>query len=149
VGESRLNVLLVERDGDRRLLMGEWLAAEQMDVLWCPGPSAPDYSCVGVRSGACPLASEADAVVLDIRVDSDLVAEGASGFDLVSYYRSEEKPLVVLVGGDRLGLLAEPGVEVLSGSVRADDLVRSIRRVARRSADGGLQKEGGISRPAG
>jgi CheY-like chemotaxis protein len=123
------SVLVVESDELQRGRLGTWLAAEGLVVLYCPGPTAPDYSCVGTRTGECPLVEAAAAVVLDVRLESDLIMEGASSFDLLSYYRSRELPLVLLADAeDGVGLLAEPGVEVLVGPVQREALIGSIRR---------------------
>jgi hypothetical protein len=44
-------VLLVERDSEERDLIGGWLENAGYDVLACPGPSAPDYTCIGGDGG--------------------------------------------------------------------------------------------------
>jgi CheY-like chemotaxis protein len=124
-----LVVLVVESDEQLRQELGERLESEGLVVLFCPGPSSPDYSCVGIREGACPLAQGADIVVVDAALDSDLVMTGASAFDLLSYYRSLEKPIVLLADAeDRLRLLSEPGVEVLMRPVPHEALGAAMRR---------------------
>jgi CheY-like chemotaxis protein len=131
-----LSVLVVESDEVKRQQLGAWLEAEGLGVLSCPGPAAPDYSCVGTRGGECALAGAADVVVLDMCLESDLVMKGASAFDLLAYYRSMERPIVVLADAeDRVGLLAEPGIEVLTGPVQPDDLVPAMRRALAAGGD--------------
>jgi hypothetical protein len=89
-------VLLVESDPDDRDRYGTWLEAEGMEVIACPGPSGPEYTCLGSRTGACPLASKADAVILDAALPGDVFAEGASASDLVTLYTSLGKPVIGL-----------------------------------------------------
>jgi hypothetical protein len=48
-------VLLVEQDPEERDLIGGWLENDGYDVLACPGPSAPDYACIGEEARHCPL----------------------------------------------------------------------------------------------
>src|SRR5712691_7819822 len=82
MGEERASVLLVERSRDVRDRIGGWLEEAGYDVLNCPGPTAPDYRCVAGRGGSCPFVHGADAVVLDLLLDSDAVLEGTSAVDL-------------------------------------------------------------------
>src|SRR6266498_4008485 len=64
-------ILLVEHDEQRRALIGGWLQDAGYDVLTCPGPSAPEYSCIGSRAGGCPLVDPASLVVLDLSFSPD------------------------------------------------------------------------------
>jgi hypothetical protein len=59
-------VLLVVADRDEREAFGSGLEAAGFEVLSCPGPTEPDYTCVGAREGVCPLVRDADAIVLDM-----------------------------------------------------------------------------------
>jgi hypothetical protein len=95
-GLPRHTVLLVEADGDRRRRFEEALHAARLDVLTCPGPTAPGYSCVGARTGACVLVDRADAIVLDLALDSEEVMEGTSAEELLTLYRSTGLPIVTL-----------------------------------------------------
>ncbi|HYT78426.1 MAG TPA: hypothetical protein VEQ37_04060 [Actinomycetota bacterium] len=69
-------VLVVQSDLDDRDLIGSWLEAEGYDVASCPGPTRPEYTCVGSRTQRCPLVEEAELVVLDLVLDSDIAMEG-------------------------------------------------------------------------
>ena len=51
---------MVEPDVELRDVMGNWLEETGYDVLACPGPSTPDYTCVAGRGKSCPLADAAD-----------------------------------------------------------------------------------------
>jgi hypothetical protein len=76
-------VLLVTPERLAQSVVGGWLEDEGYDVLTCAGPGEPDYVCVGSRRGACALASGADAVVLDMWLDSDTVQRGTPGWQLM------------------------------------------------------------------
>ena len=62
------SVLVVEHDDDERARIGRLLEREGFDVILCPGPGAPDYICAGGRGLPCPIAQDADVVVLDMRL---------------------------------------------------------------------------------
>ena len=44
----------VEADADERDRFGAWLEDEGFELLVCVGPTEPDYTCIGARTGACP-----------------------------------------------------------------------------------------------
>jgi hypothetical protein len=87
-------VLLVEPDPISRKNYGEWLEDAGYEVMACPGPTAPDYTCVGGREGECPLIEPADVVILNLDLDSDVHAVGTSSFDLLALYSDAGKPVV-------------------------------------------------------
>jgi CheY-like chemotaxis protein len=92
-------ILLVEADRDEAERYGAWLEDAGYEVTVCPGPRAPRYECIGGRKGWCPLVEPATAIVLDLRLDSDLVYEGTSGIDLMSLYFGAGRPIVA-IGSD-------------------------------------------------
>jgi CheY-like chemotaxis protein len=89
-------VLVVAADEEDRDRYGEWLEGDGFDVLTCPGPRRPGYTCVGARTGTCALARGADLVVLDTSLPGDDLHEGASATDLVTLYTSLGKPVVAV-----------------------------------------------------
>jgi CheY-like chemotaxis protein len=93
---EKMSVLLVEPDAIDRDLYGGWLEDAGFEVVTCPGPGAPDYECVGGRTGFCPLAAGVDLIVLDVRLHSDLVGYGTSASDLLTVYRATGKPVLAL-----------------------------------------------------
>lgn len=99
VGET--TVLLVEADPDESDLLGSWLEEAGYRVLTCPGPTEPDYTCVGDRTGACPLATEAGIVVLDMSTRSEGVGMGTASEDLLGLYLFAGRRVVAL--GSRAG----------------------------------------------
>jgi hypothetical protein len=119
-------VLLIRGADEGRDLMGSWLEAEGYDVMVCPGPGAPVYTCVGERTGRCPLAEAADVVVLDGRLESGEVPDGTSPYDLLALYRSLDRPVLVLEGDIEVAdLLADEGVRFLDDE-GPGGLIRSV-----------------------
>jgi hypothetical protein len=117
-----------------RMPSREWLAVELeeagFDVTTCPGPSGPDYDCMGGRGLPCPLVSDADVVVLDLRLEGDEMERGVPAWELATRYRAAGKPLVVLTGdGDPVSLVREPGVEILPRRPGSHALLDAVRRV--------------------
>ena len=124
---STPQVLLVEADAEDRQLYGAWLEGAGFEVMACPGPRAPDYTCIGDRDGACPLTTDVDMIVLDTRLDSEMAFEGTSASDLLSVYRATGKPILIAPDGS-LGA-HERGVVRLPWPVESTDLVLSARSV--------------------
>jgi DNA-binding response OmpR family regulator len=96
VSTDRHSVLVVEFDPALRDRIGRWLEYAGFDVLGCPGPSPPDYSCIGARDGRCALAVEANLVVLDLWLASDRVLTGTYAWSLLGYYLAWGRPVVAL-----------------------------------------------------
>src|SRR5437588_11673069 len=92
-------VLVVESDADARDRIGSWLEDDGYDVTGCPGPTRPDYTCVGSRTQRCPLAEEADVVVLDLALEGDVATEGTPASALLMYYTWASKKVVALEHG--------------------------------------------------
>ncbi len=132
-GAARGTVLLVEADPAERELFSSWLEDAGYTVLACPGPTEPDYTCLGSRTGACPLSDTADVVVLDMSLDSEAVMTGTPAEELLGFYLMAGRPLVVL--GSR------PGEEVTGQLIRLqrhpsnEDLNRAVRALGRPALD--------------
>lgn len=91
--------LVVAFDRAIRSSVGGWLESAGFDVLLCTGPTEPDYRCIAEVAGDCPLAAAADIVVLDAWLESDADDMGMGAPDLIRFYRSKERPLIVLDHG--------------------------------------------------
>ena len=65
-------------------------------MIGCPGPSAPDYTCVGGRRGYCPLVERADVVVLDPWLAGDEYGVGTTADALVRVYAGSGRAVVLL-----------------------------------------------------
>lgn len=125
-GERTL--LVVESDAEARRLMATWLMDAGYTVLTCPGPLGPDYECLGTRGKACPLANGADIVVLDLRLESDIVMEGAPGWQLLVYYMENGQRVVALSSGeDAVQPRSDKGVIVLQRPVIRPVLLEAVR----------------------
>jgi DNA-binding response OmpR family regulator len=129
-------VLIVDRDPATRDRVGGWLEDDGFDVVVCPGPTAPEFTCVGSRHGRCPLAQNADLVVLDLWLESDAAMRGTRAVSLIRHYGSWGKPLVVMTDRhdgvmDRVEDLSLPTVD---WPPDRRDLVETIRVMARGEA---------------
>jgi CheY-like chemotaxis protein len=126
---TSLRVLLVEGDDAAREEFGRILEGAGHEVLLCPGPTGPDYTCVGTRGGRCALADGADAVVLDTRLRGDDLFGGATGWQLALAYRDQGLPLVALAeAGGATSMLREKGVVILRRRPTGQTLLRALRR---------------------
>jgi hypothetical protein len=118
-------VLLVEADAEERDRMGSWLEEDGSQVIMCTGPTEPDYTCLGARAGACPLADGASVVVLDMSTRSEGVAMGTASEDLLGMY--------LLAGAKVVALGSHPGEGIRGSLVRLrrhpkrEDLVGAVR----------------------
>jgi hypothetical protein len=97
--DGRRTALVVAFDHAIRTSVGGWLEAAGFDVLLCTGPKRPDYHCIADVAGDCPLATSADLVVLDAWLESDADDAGMTAPELIRFYRSRERPLIVLDHG--------------------------------------------------
>jgi hypothetical protein len=136
IGMTPRRVLLVVADDEARGEIGRSLEAAGHEVLACPGPLGPDYTCVGVRRGACPLADGADAVVLDTRIPGDDVFGGTTGWQLGMLYRDMGLPVVAIVDASgATTLLRANGAQTLrhgsSSKAVRDALARAVWEQAR------------------
>jgi hypothetical protein len=126
-------VLIVDRDPDTRDRVGAWLEDVRLGVVGCPGPTGPEFTCVGSRDGRCPLAQAADVVVLNLWLESDAAMLGTRASRLTRHYRAWGKPVVVMT--DRHDDVAER-MEDLS-PVTVDwppdrrDLIETIRVISK------------------
>jgi hypothetical protein len=120
-------VLLVEADEAERDRLASWFEEAGFEVATCPGPTGPDYTCVGARGGACALAAEASVVVLDMSLESEAVVRGTAAEELLALY--------LFAGHKIVALGSHPGGEVPGQLVRLhrhperDELVRAVREL--------------------
>jgi len=123
-----MKVLVVESEAWARDLLVPRLKEAGFEVVTCPGPQGPDFDCAGASKEGCPLAEDADAIVLDLELASDLLVCGVAAWELLHYYRSVDKPVVVLTGfEDAIGPLPGDRIAVLRRPPDPDELVEAIR----------------------
>lgn len=126
------SVLLVEYDTDERARIGALLEDQGFDVIACPGPKGPDYVCLGGRGLPCPLAHNADLVVLDMRLASDVVMRGTPGWELLIYYLERSKRIVALSNDeDTVHPLSDDRVTVIKRRSPDDVIVAAVRSALR------------------
>lgn len=126
-----MTVLVVESEDWLRNRLVHWIREAGLEVLACPGPQGPDFDCAGASPYGCPLAESADVVVLDLELDSDVLVCGVAAWELLYYYRSLDKPVVVLSGiGDPIRPLPGDRIAVLRRLPDRDELLEAIRVLA-------------------
>jgi len=84
--ERQGTVLIVESDADERDRLAACLEDSGLQVTICPGPTGPDYTCVGSRTLECPLAAGVSVIVLDMALESEALMEGTAAEELLGVY---------------------------------------------------------------
>jgi hypothetical protein len=130
----RATVLLVEPDREDRERFGGWLEAAGIDPINCPGPHAPDFSCLGTSNAACPLVNLADVAVLDVRRLPGPSTAGLPGWRLLRYYLEHGKPVVVIADRYRAPKYRRDQVFVLRPNPGQQSLLLAVRAVLREAA---------------
>ena len=119
-------VLLVESDEGERERLGKALERAGYQVIACPGPTAPDYTCIGGREGYCPLLERADVVVLDPWLAGDEIGVGTTSDDLLTLYAGTGRT-VVAIDAVRLDPVARGSVIRLDRHPEAQTVVAAVR----------------------
>jgi hypothetical protein len=122
-------VLLVESDEGEREWLGAALEGAGYQVIACPGPTAPDYTCIGGRKGYCPLLERADVVVLDPWLAGDEIGVGTSPDELLALYTGSGRT-VVAIDAVRLDPVARGSVIRLDRHPEAQAVVAGVRVAA-------------------
>lgn len=132
------NILIVEPDEEQRRRIGAWLEEELFDTMYCPGPSAPEYTCLLSRGQPCALERGADLVVLDLNLSSDAAMTGTPGWELLLAYHERGDRIVAVTGeGDPVAALPDERVVVVRRPVERDALLAAIRKLDAATAVGG------------
>lgn len=93
---ERGSVLLVEADAGLRERFGSALEDAGFELIACPGPTGPEYVCIGGREAYCPLLERAKVVVLDPWLAGDEEGIGTSADELVELYAGAGRTVIVL-----------------------------------------------------
>jgi CheY-like chemotaxis protein len=121
-------VLVVEHDAETREEIAGWLEAEGMEVLVCPGPAEPDYSCLGGRGERCPLAEAVDLVVCDMSLAPEEALRGVPSWVILLYYVERGKRVIALSGGgDAVHPLEDQQVRVVMRPPQRQALINAVR----------------------
>ena len=140
---ERKAILVVEADAAERDRMSAWLDEAGFEAIVCPGPTGPEFVCVGGRGKPCPLAHPADIVVLDPWLASDGEMVGTSAGELLAFYLSSGKSVVILGRGDApLGLFAGEPMALLERRPDRESLIRTVRSLIQRLPTRGKENEG-------
>ena len=126
-------VLLVESDEPERRRLGKALEEAGYEVIACPGPTGPDYTCIGGREGYCPLLERADVVVLDPWLAGDEIGVGTTSDQLLALYAGSGRS-VVAIDAVRLDPIAQGNIIRLERHPEAVSVVAAVRIAA--EADG-------------
>ena len=126
-GAGRIDaVVLVEADPGERERIGSVLEGCGYEVSVCPGPTGPDYTCVGSREGRCALTSSGAVIVLDMSLDSEAVLTGTAAEELLALYLFGGHRVVALgshpaadVPGQLIRLPRHPEPSLLTAAVRS------------------------------
>lgn len=130
--EVRPVVLVVESDPGARDRLASWLEEAGYEVFVCPGPSGPEYVCVGGLGGPCPLVAAADAVVLDLWLEGDTVMEGTPAGELLVYYLASGKAVVALTHeDDPVVPLPDGQIAIVRRPAERGPLLGAVRRLLR------------------
>ena len=126
---STQTILVVESDNDMRRRMAGWLEDEGYnDVMFCPGPGGPEYTCIGSGGAACPLSNAADVVVINLQLRSDEAMKGTPGWQLMLNYYEQGKKIVALNGHeDAVHPYSDEWVRVVSRPVDRAEFVAAVR----------------------
>jgi hypothetical protein len=124
---GRGTVLLVESDASERERLGEALEEAGYEVIACPGPIAPTYTCIGGREGYCPLVERADVVVLDPWLAGDEVGVGTTSDGLLALYSRSGRTVVTIGAGGSLDPTTRGLVIALEQGPPAGQVVAAVR----------------------
>ena len=126
-------ILIVEYDDEERRRISEMLVSAGYDVIRCPGPEAPNYVCAGGLGLPCPLAREADLVVLDMRIAGDVMMRGTPAWELLVYYMEHGMRIVALSNGeDSVHPLTDERVTAIRRPADEKVLVKAVRELLSR-----------------
>jgi hypothetical protein len=122
-------VLLVESVSPERERLGKALEQAGYQVIACPGPTAPDYTCIGGREGYCPLSERADVVVMDPWLAGDEIGVGTSPEELFALYAGGGRT-VVAIDAVRLDPVARGSMIRLDRHPEAQPVIAAVRVAA-------------------
>jgi hypothetical protein len=120
-------VLVVERDRVELDRLGQALEDAGFEVIACPGPTGPDYRCVGDRESHCPLVEHADVVVLEPWLAGDELGVGTTADVLVELYVGRGRTVVLLGSTGWLAPFAPGHVVRLGDRPHPDEVVAAVR----------------------
>jgi DNA-binding transcriptional LysR family regulator len=121
--------LVVSEDNGLRDNLAEWLEDAGVQVMICPGPRAPRFSCVGLRREPCALLGVADVVLVDLHPEPGELVDRTSRYMLLEHYRHHGRQVLAIVDGTAVELDGINGVAVVDRMVQRDLLVGAVRQL--------------------
>jgi len=121
-------ILVVEPEPAEALIMSAWLEQEGYnDVMFCPGPGQPDYTCLAEQGVDCPLSRPADVVVVDLRQRSDDAITGTPGWQLMLYYFEQGKNIVAISGhGDPVSPQPDEHIRIVERPISRNGFLDAV-----------------------
>jgi hypothetical protein len=121
--------LVVSYDDAKRNQLEAWLEVGGLTVAGCPGPGVP-VICPQMHGLVCPLATEANVVVLDLVTMGSFTLASAPGWVLLDTYLERGARVVVLADHDQdPPVLQDVPYRVLPRNVPQRRLLETIRTV--------------------
>lgn len=90
------SVLVVSGDAGLREQVAAWVDEAGYNVIMCPGPHPPGYSCIGLRGEGCPLEAAAALTVLDLHPVGPDLGDETGRAALVELYQAGGRPVLIL-----------------------------------------------------
>lgn len=125
--------LVVSESVGLRDSVGGRLEDDGIEVMSCPGPRAPHFSCIGIRGLGCPLQEAAGVVLLDLHPEPGMYLDTTARVSLVEYYHEHAKTVLALVDEPDLATCEIAGVAVID---RLTDPARLVATVHELLGDG-------------
>ncbi len=122
--------LIVSEDPGLQENLADWLDADGIEAIVCPGPRAPHFSCIGLRGAPCPLMAAADLVLLDLHPEPGLLVDRTRRHDLLDLYRQNGRQVVALVdGATTLDLADTTGVTFVERLETRAAVLETVREI--------------------
>ena len=128
--ENRNTVLVVSEDSGLQENLAQWLEDDGIEVMVCPGPRAPQFSCIGFRGQPCPLLGGADLVVVDLHPEPGLLLDRTRRCDLLKHYQGYGRRVVAVVeAGNNLDFPDATGVATVERFAERAVFLGTVREV--------------------
>jgi hypothetical protein len=126
--------LIVSDDAGLRQGLAARFEASGMEVMECPGPHRPDFSCVGLEGRSCALLNGADLVVVDLHPEPGGVIDTTRRAELLGHYTQEGRQVVALVDADSTNIQPLANGVVVAGRLdEPEELLDTVRELLVRS----------------
>ena len=136
--------VVVSEDDGLRQGVASWLEEAGLEVMVCPGPRAPHFTCIGLEGGACPLVAGTDVVLLDLHPEPGELVDNTSRRELLRHYTAAGHRVIAMVdAGASVELPRVAGVTVTERLAERAALVDVVREVLQHPRPHKQEKERG------